>query len=44
MIKILNKMEEDNDEITGWDDNEVNILNAKFIKKHKKKMTHSIVT
>lgn len=36
-------MEEDNDEITGWDDNDIKILDPKTIKKHKKKMTQSML-
>jgi hypothetical protein len=36
-------MEEDNDLITGWDDNDLKILNVKNTKKHHKNMTHSIV-
>jgi hypothetical protein len=42
--KKIIKMEECNDEITGWDDTDIKILNPKNIKKHTKKITHSIVT
>ncbi len=44
MIKIFIKMEEDNDEITGWDDTDVKILNVKNNKKHHNKMTRSVRT
>lgn len=44
MIKIFIKMEEDNDEITGWDDTDIKILDSKTIKKHTQKMTKPIIT
>ena len=41
MIKIL-LMEEDNDEITGWGETEVRILDSKPKRKHLKKLTQPI--